>query len=291
MAHPLRRASNAEIAQVLDRVAALLEAQHADGYRVRAYRAAAATCRGSDADVAGLAREGGRAALEALPGIGSTISAQILEWLRSGRLQLLDRLEGEVSPEDLFASIPGVGEELARRLHETLGAETLEELELAAAEGRLEAVSGVGPRRAQGIRDALAQRLGERSRRWRASTAEAAERPSVALLLAVDEAYRDQAAAGTLRRIAPRRFNPTGEAWLPVLHAEKDGWSLTALFSNTARAHELGRTHDWVVIFAERNGDEVRQTVVTEYRGPLTGQRVVRGREAECARFYEAKGA
>ena len=47
------------------------------------------------------------------------------------------------------------------------------------------------------------------------------------------------------------------------------------------------RTHDWVVIFAERNGDEVRQTVVTEYRGPLAGRRVVRGREAECAQWLE----
>ncbi|MEN8159884.1 MAG: helix-hairpin-helix domain-containing protein, partial [Myxococcota bacterium] len=237
MVHHVRRASNAEIAQLLDRVAALLEAQHADGYRVRAYRAAAATCRRWETEIAQLAHGGGRAALEALPGIGPTISAQILEWLRSGRLQLLDRLEGEVSPEDLFASIPGVGEELARRLHDSLGAETLEELEMAAAEGRLEGVPGVGPRRAQGIRDALAQRLGERSRRWRVSTAEASEAPSVALLLAVDREYRDAARAGTLRRIAPRRFNPTGEAWLPVLHTEKDGWSLTALFSNTARAH------------------------------------------------------
>jgi hypothetical protein len=40
------------------------------------------------------------------------------------------------------------------------------------------------------------------------------------------------------------------------------------LFSNTARAHELGRTRDWVVIyFSSRNGDEAQRTVVTEARG------------------------
>ncbi len=282
------RTTNAEIAQVLDRVAALLEVQHADGFRVRAYRAAAATCRRWETPLAELLAAGGRAALEALPGIGPSISSQVAEWLRTGRLQLLDRLEGEVSPEDLFTTIPGIGEKLAHALHDELDAETLEDLEIAAEEGRLEGVAGVGPRRAQAIRDGLAQRLGERSRRWGATSSAASEPPPVELLLAVDREYREKASAGRLRRIAPRRFNPEGEAWLPVLHVEKEGWSFTALFSNTARAHRLQRTHDWVVIFAERAGDEVRQTLVTEYRGPLAGRRVVRGREAECARRFEA---
>jgi hypothetical protein len=105
----------------------------------------------------------------------------------------------------------------------------------------------------------------------------------VATLLALDRAYREGARAGTLRRITPRRFNPERKAWLPVLHEEREGWSFTALFSNTARAHELGRTGDWVVLYAERDGDEQRFTVVTETSGPLAGRRVVRGREAECA--------
>jgi hypothetical protein len=58
------------------------------------------------------------------------------------------------------------------------------------------------------------------------------------------------------------------------------------LFSNTARAHELGKTGDWVLIFYER-GQQVGQcTVVTERRGLMTGKRVVRGREAECRSLY-----
>ena len=69
-----------------------------------------------------------------------------------------------------------------------------------------------------------------------------------------------------------------------MLHREKDGWSFTALYSNTARAHALGATRDWVVIYFERDGHEDQCTVVTERSGPLAGQRVVRGREAECAR-------
>jgi hypothetical protein len=284
---------NQEIAACFERVAELLEAQGASPWRVRAYRAGAHTCRSEPRPLAEIAAQGGRRALDALPAIGATLSAHILELLASGRLGFLERLEGQVSPEDLFTTLPGVGEKLAARLHRELGAETLEDLELAAHDGRLAALPGLGPRRAQGIRDGLARVLGEAARRRgrRAAERDAAARaahPGVATLLAVDRDYREGARAGTLRRITPRRFNPRREAWLPVLHTERDGWSLTALFSNTARAHELGRTGDWVVVYAERDGDEDRCTVVTETSGALAGRRVVRGREAECAAHYRS---
>ena len=113
--------------------------------------------------------------------------------------------------------------------------------------------------------------------------------PAVEVLLDVDREYREKARAGVLPRIAPRRFNPDREAWLPVLHSRYGPWHFTALFSNTELAHQLHRTYDWVVIFfASEEGEEGQITVVTERRGKLTGQRVVRGREPECARFYES---
>ena len=116
--------------------------------------------------------------------------------------------------------------------------------------------------------------------------------PTVGLLLEVDQEYREKARAGELPRIAPRRLNPEHKAWLPVLHAHRDGWHFTALFSNTERAHELHRTYDWVVVFyTGLDGDEGQATVVTERRGSLTGLRVVRGREPECARYYRERQA
>jgi len=189
-----------------------------------------------------------------------------------------------VSPEDLFTTVPGIGEELAQRIHEHLHIETLEELELAAHDGRLAAVPGFGERRVRGVRESLGGILARSSRR-RARAHQLREhpeeppRPSVQALLDFDAEYARRVRAGDLRKIAPRRFNPDGEAWLPVLHGEREGWSLTALYSNTARAHELGRTRDWVVIYYERDGDEGQCTVVTERSGPKRGQRVVRGRE------------
>ncbi len=45
-------------------------------------------------------------------------------------------------------------------------------------------------------------------------------------------------------------------------------------------------THDWVIIYYERNGDEGQATVVTERHGRMAGARVVRGREDECLAHY-----
>jgi hypothetical protein len=120
-----------------------------------------------------------------------------------------------------------------------------------------------------------------------AAPALAAHEPPVEWLLDVDRAYRAGAQADTLPKIAPRRFNPDGKAWLPVLHTARGDWHFTALYSNTARAHELGRVRDWVVLYAEDKDHAERQyTVVTPSGGPLAGRRVVRGREAECRAWY-----
>jgi DNA polymerase (family 10) len=86
--------------------------------------------------------------------------------------------------------------------------------------------------------------------------------------------------------MAPRRFNPKGEAWLPILETEREGWRLTVLFSNTAQAHERGKTHDWVVIYYADDGPEGQCTVVTASRGLPEGKRVVPGREWECRQYY-----
>lgn len=277
--------TNEELADLLERIADLLRAQGANGYRVRAYRSAGRTARTHDEPLVDVFERGGTAALVALPTIGRSIAAIVEEYAHSGRCGLLARLEGHTSPEDLFTTVSGVGPELAHRIHEVLGVETLEELEVAAHDGRLEAVPGIGPRRARAIRDSLAATLSRAARRRarRRGSPPPSERPPVATLLELDGEYRERAQAGELPTIAPRRFNPRGESWLPVLHIDRHGWAFSALFSNTARAHELGRTRDWVVIHWERDGLEDRCTVVTELAGALAGRRVVRGREAECA--------
>jgi DNA polymerase (family X) len=276
-------ASNKEIARQLDRVADLLEDLEANPFRVRSYRGAAEELRGLRRSAADLYAEGGAARLREIPSVGRALAGAIAEIVETGRLRLLDRLEAESCPIEAFKRLPGVGDGLAHRIHDELGVTTLEELEVAAHDGRLEAMAGIGPKRARGIRDALSVKLARTLRptpeptRWE-------QRPSVALLLDVDKEYRWRARTGQLRRIAPRRFNPGGDAWLPIMEVEREGWELRALFSNTQRAHELGRTRDWVVIYYHRDGDHGQATVVTARTGKLRELRVVRGREPECRR-------
>jgi putative hydrolase len=104
--------------------------------------------------------------------------------------------------------------------------------------------------------------------------------------LDIDEEYRRLARTGKLPRIAPRRFNPTQEAWLPVLHTWRGERHYTALFSNTARAHEQDAIRDWVIIYRDDDHNHGRWTAITAHFGPLHGRRIIRGREMECEQFY-----
>ena len=279
--------ANAAVAGKLREMADVLESQEADGFRVTAYRHAARTLDALQTPVEDIVREKGLPGLVALPGIGRGIAAAIVEMVTTGRWAALDRLTGALEPKQLFQTIPAIGPELAERIHEELHVDTLEALELAAHDGRLEKVPGIGERRAAAIRAVISERLGHRRVRARRAT----HAPFVDVLLDVDQEYREKAEKGELRRIAPKRFNAAGEAWLPVLHTRRGEWAFTALFSNTQKAHELNKTHDWVVIyFHDRDGPEAQCTVVTETRGVLAGRRVVRGREGKCVAHYAEAG-
>lgn len=257
--------------------------QNGHRFRVRAYHRAAASMRALPRPVDELFAQGGLEALEALPGVGESLARSIAQVLVMGRLPMLDRLRGESEPARLLQSVPGIGPVLARRIHEELGVETLEELEMAAHDGRLERMGGIGAKRLTGIRDSLAHRLA-RVRRFPARGV--MPEPVVAELLDVDREYRQKVAMNALPRISPRRFNPRGKAWLPILHTKRGDRSYTVLWSNTARAHELGKTGDWAILYADGPGGERQYTVISSQFGPLRGRRIVRGRERECLAHY-----
>jgi DNA polymerase (family 10) len=269
---------NLAAARRLEQAAKILEEQDASLYRVRAYRTAAATVRALDRPAIEILREGGRRALMELPAIGDRLAGTLEQLLLTGHIPHVEGLGAK--PEDLFGSVPGIGPEMARRIHDTLHVETLEELDRAAHDGRLATVPGLGPKRLRGVREALAGRF------RRAVGGPVPDLPPVSDILAVDEMYRDRAAHGLLTQIAPRRFNPMDETWLPVLKTRMNGFRYRVLYSNTAVAHRAGKTHDWVVVYFEHDGARGQCTVVTEERGAMSGLRVVRGREAECARYY-----
>ena len=294
---PRAPVTNDDVARTLDRVAELLELEGANPFRVHAYRRTADRVRElAEPVTAALAREGPRSL-----GVGPSMGALLEELTSTGRLQMLERLEAELPPVERLSRLAGLGPALAKRVHDTLHVETLEDLEVAAHDGSLAKVPGFGARRTELIRQQLDGLLGRRRRGRRPSAPDPGTappdrpnqhpwRPPVAQLLEIDAEYLAKAQQGALVKLAPRRFNPGHEAWLPVMHLTRDGVRFTALFSNTARAHHLNATHDWVVIYWGHDHQESQCTVVTELKGPLAGKRVVRGREAECARHYRAAG-
>lgn len=284
MAHRI----NEELAGRLEEAARLLRDQGSDPYRVEAYRRAARTIRHHDRPVDELVRQKGVEGLKELQGVGDTIARAIRDLVLHGRLPMLNRLRRDADPVALLASVPGIGRVLAARLHDELGIETLPDLEAAAHDGRLATIAGFGEKRLAGIRDSLAHRLD----RLRLPAPAPSLPPPVAELLDVDRQYRRKAAARTLRLIAPRRFNPRGEAWLPILHTVRGSRRYTALYSNTARAHRAGKTRDWVVLYyQDLHGCEGQHTVITAAHGALQGRRVVAGREHECAGVYSRPAA
>jgi hypothetical protein len=151
----------------------------------------------------------------------------------------------------------------------------------------LEEVPGVGPHIARVIRELVTRhRLPPLAALHEpgagASPRTPSGRPPIEELLDVDREYRQKAAAGELALIAPRRFNASGDRWLPVLHTRRGPRRYTALYSNTERAHRLGRTRDWVVLYSRDTSGEQQYTVITGTHGVLRGHRVVAGHEREC---------
>ncbi len=286
---------NQQLADKLELVSRLLTTQGANRFRASAYQRAADNLRALDKPVWQIYATGGIPALEEIEGVGRTISRALQQLVRGGRWPLLERLEGNDVVEHAFATVPSIGLELAKRIHEALEIETLAELQAAAWDGRLEKLEGFGEKRIRAVRESL-------DARGRMLKLPSSEPPNdsnadhdltavipVSEILDIDDEYRFKAANDQLPRVAPRRNNPAAQAWLPILHADRADRHYTALFSNTERAHEMGTTHDWVVIYLEdhRNrGQQGRWTVITSRFGSLKGKRIVRGREAECAEYY-----
>ncbi len=210
--------NNAEIAHKLTEYADYLEGEEANIYRTCAYRRAAQIIFALDRPASEILAEKGRAGLDELPGVGASLAYTIENLIRTGEFHTLRPAGGHIDPERLLTSLPGVGPQLARTLHERLGLTSLEQMEQAAHDGRLAQV-GVGPKRLRGLIDALAGRLA----RMRLPEPVRGE-PSVADILEVDAEYHRRADENRLPTLSPRRFNPENQPWLPLYNTDRRGW-------------------------------------------------------------------
>ena len=134
---------NVEIAGVLEELGNLLEIQGSNPFRIRAYRNAVLTVRGLTRPLAAMVEEGED--LTALPAIGKDMSAHIVELIQTGGLARLAEVSTEI-PRSLvqLVKLDGVGPKKAKKLWESLGVTTVDELEVALKAGRVESLAGFG---------------------------------------------------------------------------------------------------------------------------------------------------
>lgn len=146
---------NAEVAAMLNRVADLLEIKGENFFKIRAYREAVRQLDNLTTEVEDLIREG---RLKEVPGIGQAIEQKIEEYVRTGQLQFLTRLETEVPPALLeLTRVPGLGPRTAKDIYDALGILSLDELEQAAQMHRLLGVPGIKAKTEENILKGIAQ--------------------------------------------------------------------------------------------------------------------------------------
>ena len=124
----------------MDRLGELVEANGEDRFKVIAYRRAATSIRNMNEDVEQVWREN---RLEDIKYVGEGIAKKIDEYLRTGKLQLLERLR-EKTPAGvpLLMKVQGVGPRTAYHLSHDLGISSVEELKRSLERGMLDSEFG-----------------------------------------------------------------------------------------------------------------------------------------------------
>jgi DNA polymerase (family 10) len=149
---------NVQVAKVLARMAGLLEFKDENLFKVRSYQMASETVSGMQDSVADIATRGGAALLQKIPGIGKSISAQIVEIVNGGTCSYFESLKS-VTPESVLElrRISGIGLKTAQLLYNDFGIKSLEELRQFAEGGGLTSVRGLGEKTAKRIANSLAR--------------------------------------------------------------------------------------------------------------------------------------
>ena len=150
---------NVLVAERLREASQLMSSRGASRYCVDAYRQAAEAIERLPCAVRTVYATGGVRGLDAIPHVGLGIAAAVEQMILGGRWTQLDRLRSESNPVTVLRSVPGIGVGTAQRIHSELGIDSLQALDRAARDGRLERLPGLGSRRVATIRASLAEML------------------------------------------------------------------------------------------------------------------------------------
>jgi DNA polymerase (family 10) len=189
---------NIDYARVFEEIADLLEIQGANPFRVRAYRNAARTIETLPQPLDSLLALP-EARLDTLPGIGKDLAGKIRELHDTGELKALDDLRAEVPASIVqLMRIPGLGPKRVRQLWDGLEITTIDDLETAAQDGRLEELPGFGKTLTERILKGI-EELRARGSRFKLGEADIYVGPLVAYLRKA-KGVVDLEVAGSYRR-------------------------------------------------------------------------------------------
>ena len=145
-----------QVAQVFAEIALLLDLKGENPFKSRAYLTAARALETMEEPLE-KAIAGNR--LAEVKGIGDSLAKKIAELVDTGKLGYYDELKAATPPGLLeMLQIPGLGPKKIKALHDQLGIETVEELELACRGGRLAALKGFGEKTASNICEGISRR-------------------------------------------------------------------------------------------------------------------------------------
>jgi DNA polymerase (family 10) len=131
-----------QVVSLLLELAALLEIQGENPFKIRAYRRAATALEAVDDDLTLMAQSG---RLQEIEGIGKAISDKIVEYINTGAISALERIKSEI-PSGLLevTQVPGIGPKLAQRLYHELGVKDMADLRAAIDAKRIRTLKGLG---------------------------------------------------------------------------------------------------------------------------------------------------
>lgn len=153
---------NSDVAEFLENIADMLDIKGDSAFRVRAYREAARQIESLTEDVQDVIARG---EICEIPGIGESIAAKIREFAEAGHSAYYDQLRKEVSPGlAQLLEVPGMGPKKAKLFYEQLGIDSIEKLEEAAKEHRLQSIPKIGTKTEQNILDAIERMRGRSGR-------------------------------------------------------------------------------------------------------------------------------
>lgn len=145
--------TNQEVANLLRQIAKILEIKGDSTFRIRAYEEAATRVENLAEPIEDIWKRG---ELTNVPGIGESIAAKIEEYLKTGKSSYLEEISKDI-PKGLFEmmEVPGIGPRLAWRLYTEAGIQSIEELERALMEHKLQGLRGFGAKMEKKLLDGI----------------------------------------------------------------------------------------------------------------------------------------